>query len=81
MIVDDNFFHHYILLLDRVGNSGGRVPVFVPQQLTVGTLEITPSGPGTYDLVTENLRLSAQTDTDGRLVRLVGAEAGVVVER
>jgi hypothetical protein len=81
MIVDDNFFHHYLLLLDRVGEDGGSLQVFVPQQLTVGMIEVRPAGERTYDLTTENLRLRASTDAEGRLVRLVGLDTNVVVER
>lgn len=81
MIVDDNFFHHYQLLMDRLGENGGFIEVFVPQQLTVGTLEMRPLGDGTYDLITENLRLRVSTDSEGRLVRLVGPDSGIVVER
>ena len=36
MIVDDNLFHHYMLVLHRLGEAGGAVPVFVPQQITFG---------------------------------------------
>lgn len=81
MIVDDNFFHHYALLLDRVGEGGGSIPVFVPQQLTTGTLRVEPMGEGVYELVTENLRLTAVRDEAGRLVRLTGQDTNVLVER
>lgn len=81
MIVDDNFFHHYLLLMERVGTDGGRVEVFVPQQLTAGTLRVEPAGAGTYDLITESLRLRASVDGEGELVRIVGLDSNVVVER
>jgi hypothetical protein len=81
MIVDDNFFHHYILLMERVGQEGGAVEVFVPQQLTEGTVEVRAVGDGTYDLLTENLSLRASVDSDGRLIRLVGLDSNVVIER
>ena len=81
MIVDDNFFHHYALLLNRLGESGGTVPVFVPQQLTVGTLEVVPRAELSYDLTTESLRLTATMDEAGRLIRIAGVDANVVVER
>lgn len=81
MIVDDNFFHHYMLLLYRMRESGGIVPVFVPQQMTVGPLEVNPLGNGTYQLSSENLQLFATADEDGRLVRLASQDASIVVER
>lgn len=81
VIIDDNFFHHYALLMERVGDQGGEVEVFVPQQLTVGTVQVRPVGDGTWDLITENLSLRASTDGEGRLVRLVGLNSNVVVER
>lgn len=81
VIIDDNFFHHYALLMERVGQEGGEVEVFVPQQLTVGTVQVRPVGEGTYDLITENLSLRASTDSEGRLQRLVGLDSNVVVER
>jgi len=81
MIVDDNFFHHYVLLLNHLGEGGGTLPVFVPQQLTVGTLDVVPTGPRTYDLNTENLTLTAGIDEQGRLVELRGLNGNVLVER
>lgn len=81
VIVDDNFFHHYALLMERVGEEGGEVEVFVPQHLTVGTVEVRPAGDRTFDLITENLSLRASTDGEGRLVRLVGLDSNVLVER
>lgn len=80
-IVDDNFFHHYVLLLNRMGEDGGEVQAFVPQQLTTGALRVEPSGDGRFDLTTENLRLEARTDDSGRLLRLASPDSSVVVER
>ena len=81
MIVDDNLFHHYLLLLHRLGAAGGEISVLVPQQLTMGTLRVEPAGDRTYEVVSENLRLRASTDEEGRLVRLVAPDSSVVVER
>jgi hypothetical protein len=80
-IIDDNFFHHYLILLYRFGGSGGMVPTFVPQQMTLGSLTVTGTGPGTYAIETDNLRLEATTDAGGRLIRLEVPDANVVVER
>jgi hypothetical protein len=81
VIVDSNFFHHYVMLLYRLGRTGGSLPAFVPQQMTLGSLTVMPTGDNTYELTTENVRMEATTDAEGRLVRLEVPEAGVVVER
>jgi hypothetical protein len=81
VIVDDNFFHHYALLLNQVGEGGGEVQAFVPQQLTTGTIRVEPAGSGRFDLTTENLRLEARIDGEGRLVRLAAPDSSVIVER
>lgn len=81
VIVDDNFFHHYMLLLYHVGASGGSVPVFVPQQMTLGSVQIKPTGTDTYELRTDNLQLRATTDESGRLLRLTSQDGMIVVER
>ena len=81
VIIDDNFFHHYLLLLYRVGDLGGILPVFVPQQMTLGSLQVRPAGDRTFELESQNLRLRATTDEDGRMIRLVLLDSDVVVER
>jgi len=80
-IIDDNFFHHYLLLLYRVGTAGINVPTLVPQQRTVGNLTIRPIGNRMYELESPNIRMTATTDQDGRLMRLTVPDAKVVVER
>ncbi|MBI4475380.1 MAG: hypothetical protein HY646_22135 [Acidobacteria bacterium] len=80
-ILDDNFFHHYLILLYRPGISGAIVPTLVPTSGTMGTLAIRQSADHTYELQTENNRLIATTDSDGRLIRLTAPDANVVVER
>jgi hypothetical protein len=81
MIIDDNFFHHYLLLLYKAGESGGSIPVFVPQQMTLGTLVVDPSGDNTFELDSDNLRLRAVTDANGRMLQLDLLNANVVVRR
>ena len=49
--------------------------------MTVGPLSVRPIGDSTYELTTDNLRLEATTDADGRMVRLTVPDANVVVER
>ena len=80
-IIDDNFFHHFVILLYRAGLGAASIPTFVPQQSTVGTLTIRPAGNRTFELETSNLKLIATTDADGRLIRLTVPDAKVVVER
>lgn len=80
-ILDDNFFHHYMLLLYRLGADGGSVPALVPQQMTLGTFTVRPTGENTYEMTTDSLRLEATTDREGRMVRLSVPDANVVVER
>lgn len=80
-IVDDNFFHHYLLLLYRSANGTDTVSVFVPQQMALGSISIRKSGNNNYELETTNLKLSATTDADRRLIRLSVPDAKVIVER
>ncbi len=81
MVVDDNFFHHYMLVLYRLGEAGGAVPIFVPQQMTLGVLDVARVDDGTYELRSGNLRLRATTDEEGRLLRLARVDSNIVVER
>jgi hypothetical protein len=80
-IIDDNFFHHYLILLYRAGVGVTTIPTFVPQQLTLGTLMIRPAGKQMFELETPNLKMTATTDAEGRLIRLTVPDAKVVVER
>jgi hypothetical protein len=80
-IVDNNFFHHYVLLLYRVGEAGGSLPIFVPQDIRLGGATITPKGNRSYELIMGDVRLEATTDAAGRLMRLAVPDAGVVIER
>jgi hypothetical protein len=81
IILDDNFFHHYLILLYRPGIAGASVSAFVPQQMTLGPLMVRRTGEQTYELETSNVKAIATTDLNGRLVRLTVPEASVVVER
>ena len=81
MIVDNNFFHHYLLLLYKVGRDGGELPVFVPNEMRLGSVAVRPTGNLTYELDSSNLKLQATTDSNGRLLRLVLPDSNVVVER
>ena len=82
MIVDNNFFHHYLLLLYKVGREGGELPVFVSNEMQLGSVTVVPTGNLTYELDSSNLKLQATTDSDGRrLLRLGLPDSNVVVER
>lgn len=85
MIIDDNFFHHYLLLMYRENLGRAGVPVFVPQQMTLGTVDIREVEEEleerTFELDSNNLRLRATLDENGRMLRLVLVDSNVVVER
>jgi hypothetical protein len=70
-IVDNNFFHHYLLLLYRIKTPSQTVPIFVPQDMQVGQARVQSTGTRAYDV----------EDDSGRLVRLTVPAAKVVVER
>src|SRR2546428_9050793 len=70
VILDNNFFHHYLILLYRVQLQQTFFPVFVPQDMRVGGVSVRATGARTYDLEAGEVKLQATTDADGRLVRL-----------
>ena len=81
VILDNNFFHHYLILLYRAQAGQNSLAVFVPQDMRVGTASIRSTAPRTYDLTVGEVRLQATVDADGTLTRLVVPAANVVVER
>jgi hypothetical protein len=81
IIIDDNFFHHYSILLYRAATGLSTVPAFVPQQMTIGPITVRDTGNHTYELDSGNLKVMATTDMEGRLIRLTVPDAKVVVER
>jgi hypothetical protein len=80
-VIDDNLFHHYLILLYRAGTTATNIPTFVPQQMTLGALTVRPTGNRTFEIQTNDVKLVATTDGDGRLIRLTVPDAKVVVER
>jgi len=80
-ILDNDFFHHYLILLYRVLERQQSFSVFVPQDLRVGTATIRSIGPHLYDLQVGEVRLEATTDVDGSLIKLTVPSANVVVQR
>jgi hypothetical protein len=81
IILDNNLFHHYLILLYRVQAGQNNFSVFVPQDMSVGTAIVRSTGPRTYDLDFGDVRMQATTAEDGSLVKLTVPAAKVVVER
>jgi hypothetical protein len=81
VILDNDFFHHYLILMYRVQAGQTSFSVFVPRDMRDGTATVRRTGPGRYDLDVGEVRLQATTDADGRLTKLVVPSANVVVER
>ncbi len=81
IILDTNFFHHYLLLLYRFQMGEAMFSVFIPQTMGIGSVSVKATGPRTFSLDTGDVKLEAMTDADGRLVRLTVPDAKVVIER
>jgi hypothetical protein len=80
-IVDNNFFSHYLLLLYKVGDNGGMLPVFVPQDMQLGVATVKPKGSNVYELDMGYVTMEATTDKNGKMIKLTVPSAKVVVER
>ena len=81
IILDNNFFHHFLILLYRVQAGDRMFSVFVPQDMRVGSASVRSTGARTFDLNVGDVKLQATTDADGRLMRLTVPDAKVVIER
>src|SRR5262245_16752864 len=81
IILDNNFFHHYLVLLYRAQMGQTKFAVFVPQDMSVGSAEVRSTGPRTYDIEVGDVKMQATTAADGSLIKLVVPGANVVVER
>jgi hypothetical protein len=81
LILDNNFFHHFLILLYRQKAGENMFAVFVPQDMRVGSATVRPTGPRNFDLDVGDVKLQATTDGDGRLIRLTVPDAKVVIER
>jgi hypothetical protein len=81
VILDNNFFHHYLILLYRVHAGQSSFSAFVPQDMRLGSATVRSTGPRAYDLEVGDVKLQATIDAEGRLLRLAVPEAKVVVER
>jgi hypothetical protein len=80
-IVDNNFFHHYLLLLYRVKGMEELLPIFVPQDMQVGIAHVRSAAPRTYTLEVGDVNMQATVDEAGKMIRLEVPSAKVVVER
>jgi len=70
-----------VLLLYKVGETGGKLPLFVPQDLQLGIVTVKPTGNNVYELDMGYVTMEATTDKAGKLIKLVVPSAKVVVER
>lgn len=80
-IVDNNFFHHYLILLYRVKAAEESLPIFVPQDMQVGLAKVRAMPNRTYELEVGEVTLQATVDEAGRMLRLSVPKANVTVER
>lgn len=80
-VVDNNFFHHYLVLLYRIRTGDESFPIFVPQDMQVGQARIRATASRNYALEVGDVKMEAVVDEKGRLLRLAVPSAGVVVER
>jgi hypothetical protein len=81
VILDNNLFDHYLVLMYRAQAGQRDFSVFVPQDKRVGTAKVRSTGPRTYELEIGEVRMQATVDGDGTLTRLSVPSANVVVER
>jgi hypothetical protein len=80
-ILDNNFFSHYVMLLYKVSEAGGTMPILVPQDMQLGVATIKSKGSNVYELHMGEVVIEATTDKSGKLIRLAVPSAKVVVER
>jgi hypothetical protein len=81
VILDNNFFHHYLILLYRAQTGQTNFGVFVPQDMRVGSAIVRNTGPRAYDLEIGDVKMQATTNADGGLIKLSVPAANVVIER
>ena len=81
LILDNNFFHHFLILMYRFQEGENNFAVFVPQDMRLGSAVVRPAGPRNFDLEAGDVKLQATTDADGRIIRLTVPDAKVVIER
>ena len=80
-ILDNNLFHHYVILLYRAQMGETNIPVVVPLDMSIASAVVRSTGPRSYELQVGDIKMQANTDADGSLVKLTIPGANVVVER
>ena len=81
IILDNNFFHHFLLLMYRLQSGERMFSVFVPQDMRIASASVRPTGPRSFNLEVGDVKMEATTDADGRMMRLTVPDAKVVIER
>jgi hypothetical protein len=81
VILDNNLFDHYLILMYRAQAGQNSFAVFVPQDRSIGNATVRSTGPRTYDLEVGDVKMQATVDADGALTKLSVPAANVVVER
>lgn len=81
IILDNNVFDNYLILMYRVQMGQKDFSVFVPQDRSEGKATVKPAGPRTYDLEIGDVKMQATVDADGTLTKLSVPAAKVLVER
>jgi len=81
MILDNNFFAHFVLLLYKSGEAEGTIPIFVPQDFRAGAATVKQEKENVFTLEIGDIRMEATTDKTGKLIRLTVPESKVVIER
>ena len=81
VILDNDFFHHYLILMYRVQTGQTSFSVFVPQDSRVGAATVRNTGARSYELQVGDVKLEATTDAAGVLTKLSVPSANVVVQR
>jgi hypothetical protein len=81
VILDNDFFHHYLVLMYRVGMGQNSFSVVVPQDVRTGSATVRKTGGRNYELQVGEIKLEATTDADGVLTKLSVPSANVIVQR
>lgn len=81
LILDNNVFDHYLIMMYRVQAGETAFPVFVPQDRSVGRATVRMTAPRVYELTVGDVKMEATVDADGTLTKLSVPAAKVVVER
>ena len=81
MILDNNFFAHFLLLLYKSGSESSTMPIFVPQDFQAGAATVKQTRENLFTLEIGDIHMEATTDKTGKVIRLTAPESKVVIER